>query len=93
MLKEREPSTVPFLDRLHLVQFQQRTMPLPFSDALLQLPAFCEDNTADLDLAYDWICEITEINNICDDKGLWHQFYEAFTDAAPWHETNWHTVA
>ena len=68
-------------------------MPLSFSDALLQLPAFCADNTADLDLAYDWICEITEINNICDDKGLWHQFYEAFTDAAPWHETNWHTVA
>ena len=67
-------------------------MPLSLSDALLQLPAFCEDNTADLDLAFDWICEMTELN-IADDKDLWHQFYEAFTDAAPWHEVDWHTVA
>ena len=68
-------------------------MPLSFSDALLQLPAFCEDNTADLDLAYDWFCEMTEMNNICHRQDLWSQFYEAFIDAAPWHETNWHTVA
>ena len=67
-------------------------MPLSFSDALLQLPAFCEDNTADLDLAYDWICEMTELN-IADSEQLWHEFYEAFIDAAPWHEKDWHTVA
>ena len=67
-------------------------MPLSLSDALLQLPRFCEDTTADLDDAYDWICEMTLLD-IVDDKDLWHQFYEAFTDAAPWHEVDWHAVA
>ena len=68
-------------------------MPLSLSDALLQLPSFVADNAADLDLAYDWVCEITELDNICDDKSLWHQFYQAFIDAAPDYETDWHTVA
>ena len=45
-------------------------MPLSFSDALLQLPAFVADNTASLDLACDWICEMTELN-IADSKQLW----------------------
>ena len=67
-------------------------MPLSFSDALLQLPRFCEDNTADLDLAYDWMSEMTELN-IADDKGLWHQFWVAYHDAAWWADDNWHTVA
>ena len=66
-------------------------MPISFSDALLQLPAFCEDNTADLDLAYDWVCDMTGIK-ICDDKNLWSQFYDVFRAAAPWYEIEWHEV-
>ena len=67
-------------------------MPLSFSDALLQLPAFCEDNTADLDFAYGWICEMTELN-IADGKQLWHEFWIAYNDAAWWQNDDWHTVA
>ena len=67
-------------------------MPLSFSDTLLQLPAFVADNTADLDLAYDWVSEMTELN-IADSKQLWHEFWIAYHDAAWWQDDNWHTVA
>ena len=56
---------------------------LTFSDALLQLPTFVADNTADLHLAADWVECMTELN-IADDEGLWHEFWEAYYDAAWW---------
>ena len=68
-------------------------MPLSFSDALLQLPSFVADNTASLDLACDWVCEMTELN-IADSKQLWHEFWVAYWEAyGGCQDDNWHTVA
>lgn len=68
-------------------------MPLSLSDALLQLPSFVADNTASLDLACDWVCEMTELN-IADSKELWHKFWVAYWEAyGGYQDDNWHTVA
>ena len=68
-------------------------MPLSLSDALLQLPAFVADNTASLDLACDWVCEMTELN-IADSKQLWHEFWVTYWEAyGECQDDNWHTVA
>ena len=55
---------------------------ITFSDALSQLSTFVADNTASLDLAYDWVCEMTGNDSICDDDGLWNQFWDAYQKAA-----------
>jgi len=57
---------------------------ITFSDALQQLSAFIADTRADLDSAYDWVTEMTGIDSICDDDGLWNQFFDAYYDAADW---------
>jgi hypothetical protein len=60
---------------------------ITFSDALSQLPQFVSETPADLDTAYDWMCEMTGIR-ICDDTDLWHQFWNAYYDAATWEQIN-----
>lgn len=54
---------------------------ITFSDALSQLDAFVCETAADLDMAYDWVAEMTGIDRICDDKQLWHEFYWAYNTA------------
>ena len=61
---------------------------ITFSDALSQLDAFVADTRCDLDMAYDWICEMTGIDSICDDDGLWGQFFDAYYEAADWELIN-----
>jgi len=63
------------------VKGTQPTM-ITLKDALSQLNQFVEDTHADLDLAYDWVAEMTGIYRICDDKELWHEFYTAYEIAA-----------
>ena len=55
-----------------------------FLDALEGLQSFILDTSADIDMAYDWVCEMTNIYNICDDDSLWNQFYDAYYEAADW---------
>ena len=61
---------------------------ITFQDALTQLEAFVTDTRADLDMAYDWICEMTGIYHICDDAGMWGQFFDAYYEAADWEQIN-----
>ena len=57
---------------------------MTFQEAITQLEAFVTDTRCDLDMAYDWVCEMTNIYNICDDDSLWNQFYDAYYEAADW---------
>ena len=61
---------------------------ITFQDALSQLASFVTDTRADLDSAYDWVCEMTGIYHICDDAGMWNQFFDAYYDAADWELIN-----
>ena len=53
---------------------------LSFTDALSQLPTFVADNSADFELAYDWICEMTGIS-VVDDQAMFGLFMDAYRDA------------
>ena len=61
---------------------------ITFQDALTQLEAFVTDTRADLDMAYDWVCEMTGNDSICDDDCLWGQFFDAYYEAADWELIN-----
>ena len=61
---------------------------ITFQDALTQLTSFVTDTRADLDSAYDWVCEMTGIYHICDDDGMWGQFFDAYYAAADWEMIN-----
>ena len=52
------------------------------------LESFVTDTRADLDMAYDWVCEMTGIYHICDDVAMWDQFFDAYYDAADWELIN-----
>lgn len=47
---------------------------------------FIQDTFADLDMAYDWLSEMTGIDRICDSKEMWHEFYECYYEAATWEQ-------
>ena len=67
---------------------ENKATAMTFQDALTQLDAFVADTRCDLDSAYDWICEMTGIDSICDDDGLWGQFFDAYYAAADWELIN-----
>ena len=66
--------------------FRKSPTLITFSDALDQLPMFIKDTFADLDMAYDWLSEMTGIDRICDSKEMWHEFYECYYEAATWEQ-------
>tara|TARA_A200000159_G_scaffold109014_1_gene101847 strand:- start:11315 stop:11551 length:237 start_codon:yes stop_codon:yes gene_type:complete len=68
------------------IHVQEITELITFSDALDQLPMFIQDTFADLDMAYDWLSEMTGIDRICDSKEMWHEFYECYYEAATWEQ-------
>ena len=59
-------------------QFQSLTQDNTFMDAVGQLPQFVDDNNADCDMAYDWVCEMLNISSFVDNKSAWDSFYDAW---------------
>ena len=49
-----------------------------FLSALEGLDSFVFDNSADLDMAYDWIADQTGIDSFVHDKKAFDLFYDAF---------------
>ena len=49
-----------------------------FMDAVGQLPQYVDDTNADIDMAYDWICEMAECSSFVCDKLAWDMFYDAW---------------
>ena len=66
-----------------------------WDDIMARMFTFVEDTFADLDSAYDWVCEMLEIDSFVDNKEAWNDFWNKYQDAAenagivtnriPWH--------
>lgn len=56
-------------------------MQATWDDVIRQMCAFVSDTNADLDVAYDWVCEMLDIDSFVDNKQAWDLFYFAWESA------------
>ena len=47
-----------------------------------QMFQFVCDTNADVDMAYDWVCDQLEIDGFVENKKAWDSFYDAWESAA-----------
>jgi hypothetical protein len=52
-----------------------------FRDAIANLYDYIVDNTADVDNAYDWVCEKADISTFVADTYAWNMFYDVYEQA------------
>jgi len=52
-----------------------------FLDALQGLQSYVLDTNADIDMAYDWVCEMAQISTFVADNMAWDMFYDVYSDA------------
>tara|TARA_Y100000589_G_scaffold17750_3_gene14650 strand:- start:1587 stop:1832 length:246 start_codon:yes stop_codon:yes gene_type:complete len=53
-----------------------------WDDIMGQMSTFVSDTFADIDSAYDWVCEMLEIDSFVDNKEAWNDFWNKYQDAA-----------
>jgi hypothetical protein len=53
-------------------------MQATWDDIMGQMIAFVNDTNADVDMAYDWVCEMLEIDSFVDNEQAWNDFYDAW---------------
>ena len=53
-----------------------------WDDIMGQMFTFVEDTFADIDMAYDWVCEMLEIDGFVENKEAWNDFWNKYQDAA-----------
>ena len=52
-----------------------------FQSALAGLPAFLLETDADLDMAYDWVCEHLQVSfGFADDEAAFNLFYDVYNE-------------
>ena len=49
-----------------------------WDDIMGQMCAFVNDTNADVDMAYDWVCEMLDISSFVDNERAWDSFYSAW---------------
>ena len=49
-----------------------------WDDIMGQMIAFVNDTNADVDMAYDWVCEMLNISSFVDNNTAWDSFYETW---------------
>ena len=49
-----------------------------WDDVMGQMVAFVNDTNADVDMAYDWVCEMLNISSFVDNKSAWDSFYNTW---------------
>lgn len=52
-----------------------------WDDVMSQMFAFCCDKNASIEMAYDWVCEMLNIDSFADNDTAWNSFYDTFTEA------------
>ena len=62
-------------------QFQSLIEDNAFMDAVGQLPQFVDDNNADCDMAYDWVCEMADCSSFVCDQEAWDYFYHMWENS------------
>ena len=53
-------------------------MQATWNDLMGQMCVFVNDTNADIDMAYDWVCEMLEIVSFVDNEAAWDSFYYAW---------------
>ena len=49
-----------------------------WNDIMGQMCVFVNDTNADVDMAYDWVCEMLEIVSFVDNQTAWDSFYDTW---------------
>ena len=49
-----------------------------WDDVMVQMEAFVNDTNADVDMAYDWVCEMLDIDSFVDNEIAWDSFYNCW---------------
>ena len=49
-----------------------------WDDIMGQMIAFVNDTNADVDMAYDWVCEMLDINGFVENQVAWDSFYNCW---------------
>ena len=50
-------------------------MKATWDDIMGQMISFVDDTNADVDMAYDWVCEMLNIDTFVDNEAAWNDFY------------------
>ena len=53
-----------------------------FVNALQGLQSFVLDTNADLDMAFDWVCDQAQINSFAGDLNAFDCFYDVYSEAS-----------
>ena len=53
-------------------------MQATWDDIMIQMEAFVNDTNADIDMAYDWVCEMLDIDSFVDNEIAWNSFYNCW---------------
>ena len=57
-----------------------------------QMLSFVNDTHADVDMAYDFVCEQLDIDSFVDNEAAWNDFYD-YWEAADNRNTNFYNIA
>ena len=52
-----------------------------WNDIMGQMCVYVDDTNADVDMAYDWVCDQLEIDSFVDNTQAWNSFYDAWESA------------
>jgi len=52
-----------------------------WDDIMGQMCQFVSESNADIDMAYDWVCEMMECDGFVENETAWDNFYDTFTEA------------
>ena len=52
-----------------------------WDDIMGQMCQFVSESNADIDMAYDWVCEMLNIDGFVENETAWDSFYDTFTEA------------
>ena len=53
-----------------------------WDDIMNQMSTFVVDTFADIDMSYDWVCEMLDIDGFVENKEAWNDFWNKYQDAA-----------
>ena len=53
-----------------------------WDDIMGQMISFVSKTNADLDMAYDWVCDMLSIDGFVENETAWDCFYDVYMDAA-----------
>jgi hypothetical protein len=53
-----------------------------WDDLMGQMCVFVYETNADLDMAYDWVCDMLNISGFVENETAWDSFYDVYMEAS-----------